>query len=175
MADERPLLWREQFFARDEDLTARFVQRTNGRIYQGAAFLLSRTGDSWLWGVVCALTIWRYGRIGWLLLLNLLITAAVIALLKGVFRRQRPHTSGKEIGSDKYSFPSGHAARTGAMATVLALAYPQWAWLCLLWAVVVALSRVIRSRHYLADVAAGLLLGGLSSFFIYVIWLGMST
>ena len=135
-----------------------------------AAWIVSRTGDSWLWGLILLFLWWQNRPLGILLFVVLALTAGLVHILKGVFKRKRPHTHGREISNDKYSFPSGHAARVGAVATILAFIWPQWSWFILIWALLVPLSRVVRSRHYLADVIVGLILGfliGLTTQFIY--------
>jgi undecaprenyl-diphosphatase len=68
---------------------------------------------------------------------------------------------------DQHSFPSGHAARVGFIATFGALVFPIWAGLTLAcWAAAIATARVGLGVHYLSDVIAGLALvaavGGLA-------------
>ena len=84
--------------------------------------------------------------------------AGVTAVAKGIFKRKRPSEKWA-LSTDKYAFPSGHAARAGAVATALAFAFPAWGWVSLLWAVLVGLARVALARHFLSDVTVGLLLG----------------
>ncbi len=63
------------------------------------------------------------------------------------------------IGGDRYAFPSGHAARSGAVAITLLMAFPHLMVVWLAWAILVSIARVALSRHYLTDVAGGLMLG----------------
>jgi membrane-associated phospholipid phosphatase len=74
----------------------------------------------------------------------------IIAVLsiKTLVRRKRPD------GSDRLSFPSGHAATTWFLVPV----YDNNP-LVALWASVVSASRVILGRHYITDVVAGGLIG----------------
>lgn len=123
-------------------------------------WLLARTGDSVLWLVISAVLIWRHVPLGWQLLITVAVTSLLTAVAKGIFRRQRP-TEKRAIATDKYSFPSGHAARAAAVAVALTFAYPAFALLFALWALLVALARVALSRHYLTDVASGLLFGAI--------------
>jgi len=62
---------------------------------------------------------------------------------------------------DQHSFPSGHAARVGAVAVTLFAAYPALWPILLAYALGVAIARVMLGAHYLGDVAFGLLLGSL--------------
>lgn len=62
------------------------------------------------------------------------------------------------------SFPSGHSTASFAVATVLAKRFPMWGPLCLVIAVFVGVSRVLRGSHFLTDVIGGAVLGILSGF-----------
>ncbi len=123
------------------------------------AWLLARTGDSWLWAAIIVLLVWRGEALGWALTGAVVGTAVIVAIAKGVFKRTRPSGPGRAVYTDKYSFPSGHAARATAVATTLAFAWPMWAVAWLLWATAVALARVVLARHFLSDVAVGALVG----------------
>ena len=76
--------------------------------------------------------------------------ALIIAVMfiKVLVRRRRPD------GSDRLSFPSGHAAATWFLVPV----YDNNP-LVALWASVVSASRVVLGRHYITDVVAGGILG----------------
>lgn len=63
---------------------------------------------------------------------------------------------------DAYSsFPSGHTARTLAIAAVGWAAYPRWRWLCVAGTVAIAGSLVGMNYHFVSDVIAGGFLGGI--------------
>ena len=68
-----------------------------------------------------------------------------------------PFHSGAAYGS----FPSGHTARTAAVAAVVWAAYPAWRWACAAAVVLVAVGLVGMNYHFVGDVAAGAYLGGL--------------
>lgn len=95
------------------------------------------------------------------------------SLLKRVYARDRPYTQHSDITTranaldewvlehDPLSFPSGHAALSFAVATSLALSYPEAEVVApvLVWAALVSLSRVWLGVHYPSDVLTGALLG----------------
>jgi undecaprenyl-diphosphatase len=155
----------EELIARDEAASQRIAQYAGNRFVHGAAWFVARTGDSIFWLLVSTLLIWLRRPGGWPLLITVAVTALLTAIAKGVFKRERPSEKWA-IATDKYAFPSGHAARAGAVAVTLAFAFPQYAFLCFLWAGLVALARVILARHYITDVAGGLLFGVMVSFLL---------
>ncbi len=110
----------------------------------------------------------------------MLQSALLVAVLKGLFGRQRPeyaegldHWSGPAGFFKMYekgqmgrysSFPSGHAATAFSLATVLAMQYGDTVWVPVLSYTVatgVALSRVTENKHWLSDVLVGGVLGQL--------------
>lgn len=144
--------------ARDKQFSGRLAQWANGRFRRRLAWLLARTGDGAFWLLVMVILFWQRQRLGWDLLLTVTITAVLVGILKGIFRRQRPQKK-KAFATDKYSFPSGHAARATAVAITLAFHNPNLAPLWLIWAVLVSLARVALSRHFLSDIAGGIVVG----------------
>lgn len=129
-------------------------------------------GDSWLWAAVAGLFWWRSSLqpdderaktrsalVGWLL--STLFVAGVTGLFKSRIRRVRPAQASWLYGrgADVYSFPSGHAARMGALMVWSDALMPVWGsitWPLTVW---VLWSRVRLGIHYVGDVAAGWLLG----------------
>ncbi len=89
--------------------------------------------------------------------------------LKYLVRRTRPYVRFSNVDSragdiarrDPYSFPSGHAAVSFALATSWTLSHPKWYVVApgYLWAMTVALSRVWLGVHYPSDVFFGAVLG----------------
>lgn len=158
----------KRLIAFDETLSARIASWGAEGIPRAVAWLLARTGDSLFWLAISGVLIWQKVPLGWILLVTVAVTAAVTGLAKGIFRRQRP-VEKWAIATDKYAFPSGHAARAGGVAVALSFAFPAWTVAWLLWAVLVALARVALSRHYLSDVFAGLILGMLISLLLQLL------
>ena len=129
---------------------------------------VAHLGDSPLWAVVSAIVFWRGDarlRAAVILIAAAVVIAAVLNFaVKNLVRRARPGGYSPLLYSrsmDQHSFPSGHAARVGAVAVTVSAAYP-WLWPALAaYALGVAVARVMLGAHYLGDVAFGLLLGSL--------------
>ena len=103
---------------------------------------------------------WRVRVI--LLLLADLLTFLVVQTLKFLIRRSRPVGEWGQMyrRMDPFSFPSGHSARGGAMATMGIIAGPPWfAVLLAVWGVMVAFSRILLGVHYVSDAMGGFALG----------------
>ncbi|MDD2695598.1 MAG: phosphatase PAP2 family protein [Anaerolineales bacterium] len=130
------------------------------------AILLAHSGDSWFW-LAGLLALWLWGDSFWkaraiYLGLGVLVTAAIVMLIKFSVRRRRPEGEWGGIyrNTDPHSFPSGHAARAVMLAVLVLGAGPAWLGAILLvWAPLVALARVAMGLHYLSDVLAGMLIG----------------
>lgn len=97
-------------------------------------------------------------------------TIGVVFALKNVIQRPRPYASLSTIAPrsvrhddtfDPYSFPSGHAAVSFALATSASLSFPEWYVIApsALWATAVAVSRPWLGVHYPTDIAIGAALG----------------
>lgn len=148
----------QEIIQRDEQISQRITRWSDSRRRYGAAWIAARTGDSWMWLLISAVLIWQKQSLGFLLLITIAVAALLTAIAKGIIKRERPSAKWA-ISTDKYAFPSGHAARAGAVSVTLAAALFPWGLLFFLWAVLVGFARVALSRHYLADVAGGLLFG----------------
>lgn len=148
----------DELIIRDELVSNQIAQTANGRFLHTLAWIIARSGDSLFWLIFSVILLWQKQPLGWDLLLTMAVAAGVTAVAKGVFKRKRPSEKWA-ISTDKYSFPSGHAARAGAVAITLTFAFPVWGWVSLLWAVFVGLARVALARHFLSDVTVGLILG----------------
>ncbi|MEO6053735.1 MAG: phosphatase PAP2 family protein [Chthoniobacterales bacterium] len=64
------------------------------------------------------------------------------------------------------SFPSGHAANNFAFATILALFYRRWGWLCFFPALIVGYSRIYVGAHWPSDILISCLLGSALSLLV---------
>lgn len=139
---------------------SRAIARWNDRtLIRWPVFVMSISGQSAIWLIIGLFLAWQGAPLGINLLLAVAAALIMTQLLKGVFRRPRPTERRLPVATNKYAFPSGHALRVGAVASTVALHYPSVTVACAVWALLVALSRVARTAHYLSDVLVGLLLG----------------
>jgi undecaprenyl-diphosphatase len=130
------------------------------------AAVLAHSGDSWFWLAGLGL-LWWLGTGYWrrellILIASIIATAMVVFAVKLIVRRQRPEGEWGKFyrQTDPHSFPSGHAARAMMLAVVMmGLGSIGLGFLLLVWALLVALSRVAMGVHYLSDVLAGIVLG----------------
>ncbi|MCG3208047.1 MAG: hypothetical protein FOGNACKC_01648 [Anaerolineae bacterium] len=153
----------------DAILTRRLALPTHSAGWRRAR-LLAHLGDG---PNVFGLLLAGYG-LGWLLgsaqvrqavvVIALTVLAAMLAVtgIKFAVRRRRPVPPGEFVTFqyDKYSFPSGHAARTIAFALAAIFFYPLVGAILVVVALAIALARIAVGVHYVSDVLAGLLVGG---------------
>lgn len=132
------------------------------------AVILAHSGDSWLWAAGVGLVwLFRSGgadvhRFAALLEISIVFQALSVYALKAVIKRRRPHGDWGVIYRqyDPHSFPSGHATRAIMLAVLAVGLGPTWfAWLMVIWAPLVCVSRVLTGVHYLSDILGGVLLG----------------
>lgn len=150
---------RTQILVRDKAWSGWLSAKGESRVTHNFFWLLARTGDSWLWAIIILLLWWQWRQLGSVLLWTVAGAALIVALSKGVFKKKRPSNPRVAFSTDKYSFPSGHAARVSAVAVTLTFFVPSGWLLWWVWATAVSLARVILSRHYLSDIVAGWLVG----------------
>ncbi len=101
----------------------------------------------------------------------LLLSGALVQILKAVFERPRPsHTAGYVLHAIHHpsffdltgrfnSFPSGHTGAAFAMAAVLGARYPRLRLPFYTVAALIALARIGLGSHYPSDIAGGIILG----------------
>jgi undecaprenyl-diphosphatase len=102
------------------------------------------------------------------LFLAVLVPVLAGELLKGMIGRGRPFVGG---AANPYNFsmfswneaysslPSGHATTACALAFAVSALWPRTTWVMVLYAVAIALSRLVLLAHHPSDVVAGALLG----------------
>ncbi|NOR58977.1 MAG: phosphatase PAP2 family protein [Sulfurimonas sp.] len=65
------------------------------------------------------------------------------------------------------SFPSGHTTTVFTAFTYLVILFPKYLYIWLSFAVVLASSRLLANDHFVSDLFAGVLIGTLSTMFLY--------
>lgn len=156
-----------QFTRIDALLSDRLRVAENPGLLRNLAILLAHSGDSWFWLLGLAL-LWGFGGPYWRqrsqdLILGILGTALIVMAVKFTVRRRRPEGEWGSIyrKTDPHSFPSGHAARAVMLAVLASSLGPGWFGICLwIWAPLVVLARVSMGLHYVSDVVAGAIFGG---------------
>ncbi|MEO9078937.1 MAG: phosphatase PAP2 family protein [Rhodanobacter sp.] len=131
---------------------------------------VSRLGDGWLWYGLMAVMATCAGRRGVHAALQMICTGIAAWLLyrtlKRRTRRLRPFRVHADVVArapplDEYSFPSGHTLHAVSFGIVATSWFPLLVLPLALFAVLVAMSRVILGLHYPTDVLAGAVLGTL--------------
>ena len=113
-------------------------------------------------------SIWLIARRRWRVLAAWLLTWAaaeiVLSSAKAFYHRGRP--TGALVETVGFSFPSGHAVAGAATAVALVLVFlspgpkrRRWEVAAMIFAFVMAFSRVYLLAHWFSDVVAGVLLG----------------
>jgi undecaprenyl-diphosphatase len=156
--------------SRLQELDAQFSSRVriaeDPGVQRTLAGILAHSGDSWFWIPALAVlylagsAIWKERAL--VMLVGIVITAVLVTAIKFTIRRQRPEGEwgGVYRKTDPHSFPSGHAARGACLLTIAVALGPAWLALALLvWAPLMALSRVRMGLHYLSDILGGMLVG----------------
>lgn len=151
----------------DLRLSDRFRLPRSSRLWLPAV-ILAHSGDSWLWaaGVGLVWLTWLGGanvhRFAAILEISIVFQALFVFALKGAIKRRRPEGDWGVIYRqyDPHSFPSGHATRAVLLAVLATGLGPSWfAWLMVVWAPLVCVSRVLTGVHYLSDILGGMVLG----------------
>lgn len=101
-------------------------------------------------------------------------------VFKNGFERLRPcnnphlgSTIRKVLIRDSFSFFSGHAANTSAVATLLYLVmkkHYKYFWLIFLWPLIFAYSRIYLGLHFPSDILFGYFMGALTGFGCYKLY-----
>lgn len=151
---------------RDERISGRMRFGEDRRLRRIIAIAVTHSADGLPFLIFLGL-LYLIGTPAWrarviVLLLADLLTFLVVQTLKFLIRRSRPAGEWGQMyrRMDPFSFPSGHSARGGAMATIGIIVGPPWfAVLLAVWGVMVAFSRILLGVHYLSDAMGGFALG----------------
>ena len=138
----------------------------------------TRAGDGWLWYFVAFVILLYGGRLRYLSItaaaLGAVASILTFQLLKKRIGRRRPCAMGLHkwvalLPPDQFSFPSGHTMTAFAVSVPLICYYPAFLAALLLCALCIAASRVILGMHFLSDVVAGAVIGGLLGYLGYAL------
>lgn len=130
--------------------------------------MISRTGDGPLYAVIGLCAYLFGGGAGTLFVMIGLAAFAlelpIYWLVKNLFKRRRPNDCSDLVTSfitpsDRYSLPSGHTAAAFLMATIIGHFNVELEAVTLMWATLIATSRVLLGVHFLTDVLLGAALG----------------
>ncbi|HKS25255.1 MAG TPA: phosphatase PAP2 family protein [Thermoanaerobaculia bacterium] len=143
-----------------------FVAHARRRGLTRIARVVTRAGNGWLYSAAAALLLLRYGRSVAAAALSLAVAFLIYPPLKRFIARPRPCHAGGHLTDtlrplDRYSFPSGHAMTAAAFGVPIAVAAPLPAALIVVaGCTLMSWSRMALGHHYLSDVVAGTILGG---------------
>ncbi|MFO7945030.1 MAG: phosphatase PAP2 family protein [Anaerolineales bacterium] len=140
-----------------------------------AAALFAHSADSWFWlaGLIILypLASPNLKSILLKLIIGILVTAVFVLFLKMTIKRPRPQGEWGKIyrTTDPHSFPSGHAARAAMLSLLVFLLGPAWlGGVMVLWSLLVAAARIALGVHYLSDILAGISIGLLFGWGVYI-------
>jgi len=147
----------------------KYLQTLTGNpLIDGFMVFMSKCGDNgilWIMISLLLLTSKKYRKAGIMALAALVLSTLIGELiLKHFFERQRPfvdHEIFKALveTTSVYSFPSGHAASSFAVAGSLAWFFKKISPLLLAVAALISFSRIYLFVHYPSDIVAGMILG----------------
>ncbi|XP_059192333.1 inactive phospholipid phosphatase 7-like [Centropristis striata] len=157
--------------------------RGSGAPLRSMVTLLALSGHALPWLLGTLICLWRSSTLAGQevlvnLLLALLLDLMTVAGLQKLVKRRGPWDFPvgflDYIAMDRYSFPAAHASRAAMVSKFLlnhlVLAVPLRI-LLYLWAVLVAVSRVLLGKHHLSDVGCGFALGFLHFSLVESVWL----
>jgi len=167
----------KDYLSKDAELSQNLLIPENKPWLKKLAAFFAHSGDSWFWGVGLGL-LWIFGPQIWrpriqLLFIGILVTAILVLILKFSIKRPRPEGEWGQIyrSSDPHSFPSGHAARATMLTMLILLAGPVWLGMVMIvWAMLVAISRIGLGVHFISDILAGTILGILFGGVVFLIF-----
>lgn len=154
----------------DDSILYYIYENWHNAFTDGLFITVSRIADCGLiWFVLAGIMLlkkdWRSTGIVMLFALGLGALVGTV-ILKNIICRERPFNVDETLQlisvmpGGQYSFPSGHSNAAGACSTVIFLRDKRFGTAAVVYALMVAFSRVFLVVHYPTDVICGLLLGG---------------
>ena len=164
----------QDFLKKDAEWSRGLAIAEDKRVLRTALEAISHSRDSWFWliglTVIWAATEGTPRQMALFTAFGLALLAVIVLAIKFLIRRPRPAGDFGQVYrvTDPHSFPSGHAARAMAIASMFSTLGNFWLTvIALLWAILVGYSRVALALHYVSDVVVGWLIGLVSG------WLAM--
>jgi len=121
----------------------------------------------------------RHVLAAWAVRLGFVFTAIAVpglfvSVVKRLIGRARPFVAGDDVWAylpfawrvDHASLPSGHATTAFSVLVAVGALFPQARALLWIYAVLIALSRVVITAHYPSDVLAGAIVGAVGALFV---------
>lgn len=137
-------------------------------IFRRLALVFTRLGNGWIYPILCAVILLRWGLFGVRIIASALTSAVVLhsvyPLLKRRLTRERPFVVDKNLPCpvaplDVYSFPSGHTMTMAGVFAPVVVFWPAALQASLLMVCGLAWSRLATAHHFPSDVLAGALMG----------------
>ncbi len=127
-----------------------------------------------LWFAIAIILILKgKNRFGWEIILAIVICTLICdVILKNIFARPRPFIENPDVvlaiaQPSGYSFPSGHAMKSFAVAMVIFMNCRKMAIYAFVYAAIVSFSRLYLYVHYPTDVLIGILIGLACAYLIH--------
>ncbi|MEY8001308.1 phosphatase PAP2 family protein [Clostridium sp. Mt-5] len=136
---------------------------------------LGNMGAVWIAIAIYSLMDKQYRYEGKVVLSTLIISTIIgEGVLKNLIKRSRPFDAEKNVKllitkPISYSFPSGHALSSFAVAGVLSVYFAKYELIFIGLAFFIAISRIYLCVHYTTDVIGGIAIGLICSKFILVV------
>lgn len=177
------------YFVGDIDITMMAKSIEYGKFFKLCTEITDMgKADYWIGGSLLLFLIFfkinkRYARIALSFFLAFLLAGLLSDVLKFFFGRNRPvmildfDTYGFEFFHTKYyktSFPSGHTATVAAFASMTAYHFKKLTYPAAVFAVIIAVTRIVTLNHFLSDVLMGFVVGIVVSTLIYKKMFGKS-
>ena len=163
-----------------DDSIEKLVRLNSRPLAEKFAWFMSKSGEGWVIAAVAlpvsAWLFWRRSveasRLVFTAACTGLLTGAAATVVRSLLGRTRPtaqaiqgfygvwHDSHWIIGKYEFgSFPSGHTATVVGLAAAAWMINRRWGWVAIVYAVLVAWSRIAMGCHHFSDVIAASLLG----------------
>lgn len=135
---------------------------------------LSRSGDGYMQLLIPLILLCKDGQAGYdffmIALAAFAIERSVYFSMKNTLKRPRPpavipYFFSMVTPADQFSFPSGHTMASFLLATLVIAYMGSEAFLIVIWAAGVGLSRIILGVHFPTDILAGASLGTFIGYF----------